>query len=171
MKIYRLLVVFLVFFLVSPLSSAEIYKWVDDKGVVHFSDRPPSNSSEEPEDQQASSSDSKPQNNSSPVAENQNAAPELDVLGILEQSSEELEAPGKPTVEIYETSWCGYCKKARQFFRSKGIEFAAYDIEKDERAARRMRALTPHRGVPFVVINGHGIQGYSEKAYEAALEN
>jgi glutaredoxin len=46
-----------------------------------------------------------------------------------------------------------------------------YDIEKDENAARRMMALTSKKAVPYVVINGQGIQGYSEEAYQAALQN
>ena len=29
-------------------------------------------------------------------------------------------------VELYTTSWCPYCKKARDFFRSRGISFTEY---------------------------------------------
>jgi glutaredoxin len=171
MKFYRLLIVFFVLILASPTFSFEIYKWVDDKGVVHFSDTPPLDSPEATEEEETSSSDSNPQDNSPPAAESQNAALEPDFFDILEQSPEAPEALEEPGVEIYTTSWCVYCKKAIQFFRSKGIEFAVYDIEKDENAARRMMAFTSKRAVPFAVINGHGIQGYSEEAYEAALQN
>lgn len=168
MKVYRLLIVFFVLILASPTFSVEIYKWVDDKGVVHFSDTPPLDRPEAIEEQEASPSDSNPQDNSPPAAESQSAALEPDFFDILEQSPQPLEAP---SVEIYTTSWCVYCKKAIQFFRSKGIEFAVYDIEKDENAARRMMAFTSKRAVPFVVINGRGIQGYSEEAYKAALKS
>ena len=171
MKLYRLLVVFFVLILASPTSSVEIYKWVDDKGVVHFSDTPPPDRPEALEEQEASPSDSNPQDNSPPASESQNAALEPDFFDILEQPAEAPEALERPSVEIYTTSWCAYCAKAKQFFRSKGIEFAVYDIEKDENAARRMMAMTSKRAVPFVVINGHGIQGYSEEAYQAALKN
>ncbi len=171
MKVYRLLVVFFVLILASPTSSVEIYKWVDDKGVVHFSDTPPLDSPEAIEEEETSFSDSNPQDNSPPAAESQNAALEPDFFDILEQSPEAPEALEGPSVEIYTTSWCVYCTKAKQFFRSKGIEFAVYDIEKDENAAHRMLTFTSKRAVPFVVINGHGIQGYSEEAYQAALQN
>lgn len=171
MKAYRLLAVFFVLILASTAFSVEIYKWVDDKGVVHFSDRPPAHRPETIEEQEASSSDSNPQDNSPPaVEEGRNTALGSHFFDILEQSPEASEALEEPTVELYVTSWCVYCKKAKQFFRSKGIKFAAYDVEKDKSAARRMRALTPNRGVPFVVINGHGIQGYSVEAYQAALK-
>jgi glutaredoxin len=112
--------------------------------------------------------DSNPQNNFPPAAESQNAALEPDFFDILEKSPQ---APEAPSVEIYVTSWCVYCTKAKKFFRSKGIEFVVYDIEKDENAARRMMSLTSKRAVPFVVINGNEIQGYSEEAYLAALQN
>ena len=41
--------------------------------------------------------------------------------------------------------------------------------EKDRAAAARKRELDPKRGVPFAIINGRLIHGYSESAYERAL--
>ena len=76
----------------------------------------------------------------------------------------------KPEVELYVTSWCPYCKQAKQYFRSRDIPFTAYDIEKDGRAARRMAELDTRGGVPFAVINGQKIRGFSPEAYEKALE-
>lgn len=139
MRVYRLLVVFIVLVLTGATASAEIYKWVDDKGVIHFSDTPRADSSEATEEEK--------------------------------ESAEAPDAIKRLKVELYVTSWCAYCTKAKQFFRSKGIEFTVYDVEKDKDAARRMLALTSNRAVPFAVINGHEIQGYSEEAYQAALQN
>jgi glutaredoxin-like YruB-family protein len=73
-------------------------------------------------------------------------------------------------VELYVTSWCPYCKQAKQYFRSRGIPFTAYDIEKDATAARRKGELDTRGGVPFAVINGQKIRGFSPEAYEKALE-
>ena len=74
-----------------------------------------------------------------------------------------------PKVELYTTSWCPYCQKARDFFRSRGIPFTEYDIEKDKSAAARKNRLDKKKGVPFVVINGRGLHGWSAAAYEQAL--
>lgn len=79
-------------------------------------------------------------------------------------------AVAAPKVELYTTSWCPYCQKARDFFRSRGIAFKEYDIEKDKEAALRKRQLDTRNGVPFVLIDGRGIHGYSEAAYEAVLK-
>lgn len=75
-----------------------------------------------------------------------------------------------PTVELYTTSWCPYCDRARDFFRSRGIPFKEYDIEKDKSAAARKNRLDTRGGVPFVLINGRGLHGYSAAAYERALK-
>ena len=73
-------------------------------------------------------------------------------------------------VELYVTSWWPYCNQAKSFLASKGIEFKVYDIEKDAAAAQRKKQLDVGRGVPFAVINGIKISGWSQRAYEAALE-
>jgi len=74
-------------------------------------------------------------------------------------------------VELYVTSWCPYCRKAEDFFRSRGIPFKSYDIEKDQQAAARKKQLDPEGGgVPFAVINGYAIHGFSPEMYAEALK-
>lgn len=92
----------------------------------------------------------------------------LSITGTRHAESDEVSQPG---VELYTTSWCGYCKKARAFFRERGISFTEYDIEKNQYAAYRKQQLDPSPGVPFALINGHGIHGYSEAMYLQALES
>jgi glutaredoxin-like YruB-family protein len=77
---------------------------------------------------------------------------------------------GQNKVEIYTTTWCPYCKKATQFFKSKGIPYTTYNIETDKKAAARKKKLSGRSGVPFAVVNGQKIHGFSPKAYEAALK-
>ncbi|MBW2605203.1 MAG: DUF4124 domain-containing protein [Deltaproteobacteria bacterium] len=136
-----------------------MYKWVDENGVVHFSDTPP-------DDADNSDIETLPtyttQENSSTENKDNRSNPTDSVRknpwGI------------KPKVELYTTSWCPWCKKAKAFFRSKGIVFVEYNIEKDKAAARRKAQIDRQKGVPFAVINGKGIHGYSEKAYDIALK-
>lgn len=77
----------------------------------------------------------------------------------------------RPAVELYVTSWCPYCTKAKAFFDQRGIDYQVYDIERDANAARRKQQLDAGRGVPFAIINGIKISGWSSQAYQAALEN
>ena len=171
MKAPGIFLALLVLLVVMETSSAEIYTWVDENGVVHFSDSPTERLPDTDAAERAPSPDPYPVDNSPPSAETQKITLDPNSFDTLGESEKEAVKVSAPTVEIYETGWCGYCKKAKNFFRSKGIKFKAYDIEKDKAAARRMMALTQRRAVPFVVINGHQIQGYSEQAYDKALRN
>lgn len=76
-----------------------------------------------------------------------------------------------PQVELYVTSWCPYCTKAKAFFEQRGIAYQLYDVERDPAAAKRKQQLDTGRGVPFAIINGTKISGWSQQAYQAALEN
>jgi glutaredoxin len=78
--------------------------------------------------------------------------------------------PQNQTIELFVTGWCPYCKSARRFSQSRGIAFKEYDIEKDTVAAARKNRLDGRRGVPFAIINGYGIHGFSEAAYARALQ-
>jgi len=180
MKVPGFFLAFLALVLVSGTSSAQMYKWVDENGVVHFSDSPTQSASEAgvkekvsspkptPEEE-VSSPGPNPEDNSPPATQTRTITLDPDFFKPLDEGRPDRVSVNAPAVEIYETSWCGYCKKAKKFFRSRGIKFKAYDIEKDEGAARRMMTLTKRRAVPLVVINGHTIQGYSEQAYKQAL--
>jgi glutaredoxin-like YruB-family protein len=164
----------IVFLIISfGISSAEIYTWVDEDGVKHYSDAPTRDTSKTAESSpdEIEARDPEPTGERPVDRDAQSASLDSDFFDFLKDSHEETAVSRDPVVEIYETDWCVYCKKAKNFFRSRGIEFATYDIEKDREAARRMMSMTSNRGVPFVVINGKGIQGFSEQAYTLALKN
>jgi glutaredoxin len=80
-----------------------------------------------------------------------------------------LTAQNAHSVELYITTWCPYCRKAIAFFQARGIPITVYDIERDAAAAQRKNELDRRRGVPFAVVNGKKIHGYSEAAYLRAL--
>jgi len=173
MKIQEIIFVILILLFPLGMSSAEIYKWIDENSVIHYSDSPGQIIPEPAEDKnkEIQSPDPAPADTAPLPDESRKGTLDPDFFNSLNEPREDAVAAKTPTVEIYETSWCGYCKKAKKFFRSKGIDFIAYDIEKDPQAARRMMKMTQRRAVPFVVINGQGISGYSEAAYEQALQN
>ena len=66
---------------------------------------------------------------------------------------------GQPEVVLYGTSWCPYCAKAREFLRTRGIEFTDYDVEHNAAAAKGFRQLGGG-GVPLVVIGDEVLHGY-----------
>lgn len=173
MKTHAIILVILTPLLIFGISAAEIYKWVDENGVTYYSDSPTEDTppAVETENEVVQPSKVAPSDGHRASQKSGTETLEPDFFDFLDDSPQQSVTARAPTVEIYETKWCGYCKLAKRFFRSRGIEFTAYDIEKDPRAARRMMTMTNRRGVPFVVINGKGIQGYSEQAYIQALRN
>ncbi len=74
-----------------------------------------------------------------------------------------------PKVELFTTSWCGYCKRAKAYFNARGVSFTEYDVERDPTAARRFRTINPRGGVPVALIGNRQINGFAPAAYEAAL--
>ena len=75
----------------------------------------------------------------------------------------------KHEVELYVTSWCGYCKQAKKFLDQRGITYQIYDVEKDAAAAKRKNEIAPHSGVPLAVIDGNIIRGWSKSLYQELL--
>jgi glutaredoxin len=173
MKTKKMILIILIQILVFGISSAEIYRWVDKNGVTHYSDSPIEIPAESDDDEieEVQTPDSAPADTASLPHETPKNTQSPDSSNNPDETQEDAVTVNSPSVEIYETSWCRYCNKTKNFFRSRGIDFVTYDIEKDEQAARRMRSLTNLQAVPFVVINGQGISGYSVAAYEQALQN
>ena len=75
----------------------------------------------------------------------------------------------QPTITIYSTTWCGFCKQAKEFFKSKGLEFTEHDVEKDPKAAEAMVNKSKQQGVPVIDIDGTIIVGYDLPKINAAL--
>lgn len=62
-------------------------------------------------------------------------------------------------VEVFVTSWCGYCKMMERFLTQKGVPYTKYDIEENDDAARTYRKLGG-RGVPLVRVGSNVVYGY-----------
>ncbi len=89
---------------------------------------------------------------------------------LTEDSPEVRRALGQVEVELYETSWCQYCKKTRAFLDRSGVRYRAYDVEADSSAERRKDELAPGKGVPLTVVDGQLISGFSESALNSAFQ-
>ncbi len=66
-------------------------------------------------------------------------------------------------VEVYSTSYCPYCMRAKALLRSKGIEFAELDVTNNPGLRAKMVELAGgRRTVPEIFINGEIIGGCDE---------
>ncbi len=71
-------------------------------------------------------------------------------------------------VELYITDWCGYCKQAVAYVKSRNIPHVIYDIEKDEAARKRFLRLGGS-GVPLIMVGNRRMSGFSPQLLEQYL--
>ncbi|NIO21349.1 MAG: NrdH-redoxin [Candidatus Aenigmarchaeota archaeon] len=75
----------------------------------------------------------------------------------------------KKKVKVYSTPTCPYCKMAKEFLKSKGVEFKDIDVSTDQNAAKEMIEKSGSNGVPQIEINGKIIVGFDKEAIEKEL--
>jgi glutaredoxin len=126
---------------------AEIYKWVDEQGQIHYSDQ-------KPEDR--------------PVTEIPPETRSHQGISYGTLEGEPRNVAPKSRVVMLSASWCGTCKKAKQYFRRNGIQFQEYDIEKSSRGKRLYEQLGA-TGVPVILVGKKRMNGFSEARFERLI--
>jgi glutaredoxin len=137
---------------------ADVYRYTDSRGELHFVD----DIAKVPKKYRTQLENADPQGNVS-VMDATPAAHSVRGRTAEEPEQRQDASSGGATIEVYMTSWCGYCKKMIRFLNEKGIPYTAYDIEKDGAAARVYHDLGG-RGVPVVRVGSHVVYGYSPEA-------
>lgn len=145
-------VVVLALLMVFPVS-ADIYRWTDADGKVHFSDTPPEDGQREPAQVEVV--------NPEPL----NAVAMPEPRPEKPASTRASVASGGEKVVMYATEWCPYCRKARRYFRKNRIPFVEYDVEKSERRMREFKRLGG-TGYPLILIGKRKMQGFSAEGFE-----
>jgi glutaredoxin len=138
-------------FLCLPVTAgAELYKWIDADGTVHYSDSAP-------QDRKSKRLDLKINSISGPP-----------VVSTLRTAPPTGTAKAQ-RVRLLSTTWCGYCKKAAAFLRSRGTPFEELDVEKSSQGKREYDALGG-RGVPIVLVGDRRMDGYDQTTLATMLE-
>jgi len=164
----RCIVLLTVLLLTVSAAHAEMYQWVDEKGVVTFKDTPPPKSKKLKKVKAYHDDDfaaAPPASPSQPAPKSSGAPPTTKVAAATPAQKKFT-----GTVELYVTSWCGYCKKAQSYLTAKGVPYIAYDIEKDS-AAKKRHAELGGDGVPLIIIGSHKISGFSPEAIDHYLKD
>jgi glutaredoxin len=134
--------------LAASAASAQVYKWKDADGKVHYSNVPPS----------------------------QGGATQVqDRVGSFSGPAVVSEASGtggaaKGTVTLYSTVSCGYCKMARAYLTRRGVRFTERDVEQSDAAKADYRKLGA-RGVPVILVGSQRMDGYDEARLAAMLKD
>mgnify|MGYP001128647254 FL=1 len=73
------------------------------------------------------------------------------------------------SITLYSTPSCGFCVKAKQYFRDQHIPFTEHNVATDQRKAEEMVRKSGQMGVPVIDINGKIIVGFNQPEIERAL--
>jgi glutaredoxin len=144
----------LCFFIFSLPGWAQVYKWQDERGVTHFSDSPP---------QETGAVKMK-------VQEKEEASERA--IDLRQSADDQLRGTRSNRdiqVIMYMTDWCGYCRQAREYLHSLGVNLIEYDIEKDKGKREEMHKRGG-KGVPLIDVEGILIKGYSPELIKSAIE-
>lgn len=74
------------------------------------------------------------------------------------------------TITVYSTTWCGYCKMAKQYFDSKGVKYKDVNVEEDQTAGMYIMQKTGQAGVPVIEIGDTTIIGFDRPQIDSALQ-
>ena len=72
-------------------------------------------------------------------------------------------------VTVYSTTWCAFCKAAKQYFDSKNVKYTEVNVEGDALAAQKIVEETGQMGVPVIRIGKELIIGFDRPKIDAAL--
>lgn len=74
-----------------------------------------------------------------------------------------------PSVVIYSTPTCIYCKLEKEFLREHKITFTEINVAEDTQAAQQMIMKSGQSGVPVTIIDGEIIVGFDKPALKKVL--
>jgi glutaredoxin 3 len=77
-----------------------------------------------------------------------------------------------PLIEMYTSSWCPYCIRAKALLDKKGLKCVEYNIETDDGLRREMLQRSHGaRTVPQIFINGRLVEGGCDGLYALERRN
>ena len=72
-------------------------------------------------------------------------------------------------INIYSTPSCPYCHMAKDYLKSKNIEFKDFNVAEDQEKAQEMMEKSGQMGVPVIEIDGNIIVGFDKPEIDRLL--
>ena len=84
---------------------------------------------------------------------------------------------GQRQVVMFSSAGCGYCVKARSFFKKNRVPFTEYDLGRDPSASKRLAELGAKAGmsqrdmtgVPIIFVDGKPMKGFNQRGLKKML--
>jgi len=65
-----------------------------------------------------------------------------------------------PTIKIYSTPTCGFCKQAKEFLAENNVPFEDYNVAADAEKRNELVEKSGQMGVPVIDVDGQILIGY-----------
>jgi glutaredoxin 3 len=69
---------------------------------------------------------------------------------------------GRPEIIMYTSAVCGYCVAAKNFLKSRNLEWKEIRIDTDPAARERMVSLARRTSVPQIFVGDTHVGGYDD---------
>lgn len=160
----------------TPVAQADdVIRWVDDKGRVHFSDRPDNSNVDTEGGRPYDWMDTRGRKIYSDRSQKKVNAERRRILrnmeclqGITEIISGPVTA-GTGRVVLLTARWCALSKEARAYLNKNKIKFVEYDIDR-HRAGRILYESLARRGVPVIIAGGQRMFGFRADLVKGVLQ-
>lgn len=135
--------------LAAGAASAQLYRWTDPSGRVHFTDTPPPPNARNVQKKQLAPAPSQPGKPAEPF--------------VVQQARKS--AP----VTLYTGSGCDPCAAARKLLNERGVPFKEVGVS-DEASALELQKAVGGSVVPAIVVGERTQMGFEQGAYHALLD-
>lgn len=130
-------------------ANAQLYRWTDGKGGVHFTDTPPPAGAKIVRKRDAAAA-AAPDAGAEPYA--------------LQQARKDF------PVTLYSAPGCGPCEEARKLLNARGIPFKEVGVV-DNPQIEELRKLFDEVTVPIMTVGRTVQKGYEQSAYHGLLDS
>jgi glutaredoxin len=135
--------------LLPVLAQAQTYRWVDDSGKVHYSDRAPLSGAKNLQKQS--------------MAAGQGSSASLPYA--LQQAVKDF------PVTLYTSEGCKeICVQARELLNQRGVPYSEVTVA-DEADLAQLKKLSGGNAVPVLTVGSEVYKGFESGAYKAALDS
>jgi glutaredoxin len=141
-------------------AGAQVAKWVDAGGRVHYGDRPPTGKAISAE----------PLRGTVSVGDGMTVVEQEFRSAPAPAQAASLPQPRRGEIWIYTTPRCRYCRIAKEHMLLKGLKFVEKDITENPRYKAEFKALGG-RGVPVTLAGAQRLDGYREESFESFLKS
>lgn len=132
----------------STTHAGELYRWVDERGTVSYSDQPPPPSAKKAEKLKGKGN----------------------VVEVDKESFSLKQAKHLSPVILYATACGQFCDQATDFLKQRGIPYTSKDPSQEPEIAVELKKLTGAVDVPVIVVGGSHFKGFDATTWGRLLD-